>query len=95
MTDWQRFIPGYMWQNYPTSLDWDAALNHLLDTIGVTEVSVHTCNIGKTVIWTSNWPYAYGSIYGPAKLEVLPKVATRKRLRKAVINHVIASALAA
>lgn len=87
--DWQRFIPGFWSQNATTSLEWDKALNAALDEHGVTYADRHHARIGGFYVWVANWPYAYGSLDG---CDALPKVATRKRLRKAILTHKINSA---
>lgn len=80
--DWERlFKPRYWSQNYPTDLNWDAALNAALDK-HVVELGNYTVDVGQFRVWIENWPYAYGYLYGDKK--GLPKVSTRKRLRKAV-----------
>ena len=91
--DWQRFIPGFWMQNCPTSLEWDEALNTALDANKITKISQHTVCVNGMLVWTSNWPYAYGSPHSP-EVSILPKVSTRKRLMKAVLNAAIAEAVA-
>ena len=81
--DWYRLLPLYWMQNTATCKAWDAILNDALDQGPVKYRGGHTANIDGLTVWVSNWPYAYGSPYqgGP---EPLPKVATRKRLKKAI-----------
>ena len=85
--DLQRLLPPYWVQNYPTNLEWDRTLNDLLDTNPVVKFSYMTVSIGAYEIWVSNWPYAYGHIYGPSRVDVLPKVGTRKRLRNYLVTQ--------
>ena len=83
--DWQRFIPGYWYQNGPTCPVWDAVVNKALEQYGVTEADQHSCRIGPLTVWVANWPYAYGKDYsGSFPSNYLPKVATRKKIRDAV-----------
>lgn len=84
MIDWQRLIPGYWLQNLPTSTEWDAILNDLMNTFPEpTSVGLHTVDFNKVTVWVRNYPYAYGYIYSSpiGRIEVLPRVATRKRLK--------------
>jgi hypothetical protein len=80
--DWQRLIPRYWTQNEPTCLVWDKVLNKALDNFPIEYRGGHTCNIGPLQVWISNWPYAYG--YNNRHRSGLPKVATRKRLRRMI-----------
>jgi hypothetical protein len=82
--DWQRLIPGFWLQNYKTDLDWDRALNKALDADNINVVSSCTVMVNGIPVWIENWPYAYGSLYSSG-CNFLPKVATRKRLRKAIL----------
>lgn len=82
--DWQRLWPKYWLQNAPTNYEWDAILNDLMDKH---EIQRGYCavKLGKVEVWASNWPYAYGSPYLAGRVkDVLPTVATRKRLRALV-----------
>lgn len=81
--DWMRLRPMHWLQNSPTDWEWDAILNDLLDKHDPIR-GYMTVTIGKVEVWVSNWPYAYGSPYGSGLLDVLPSVATRKRLRSMV-----------
>lgn len=80
--DWQRLIPRYWLQNCKTDWDWDEILNDLLDRNEV-RPSGRVTMIGTVEVWTSNYPYAYGSCHNP-KNGGLPSVSTRKRLRAIV-----------
>ena len=85
--DWQRLIPGFWFQNYPTDWDWDAALNGALDRHEPV-MGFCTAKVGGFTVWVANWPYAYGSPTtksGARDIPILPSVATRKRLRRAII----------
>jgi hypothetical protein len=83
--DWGRLIPGYWVQNYPTDLEWDAVLNTIMDEAKEVHLSAYTTKIDGIVIWTHNYPYAYGRCYSIRETGV-PKVKTRKRLRKFVFE---------
>jgi hypothetical protein len=80
--DWQRLIPRYWFQNYPTSWEWDALLNELLDQHPIS-FGYLTVTIGGAEVWAGNYPYAYGHPYAP-EMQALPSVATRRRLRRAI-----------
>lgn len=82
--DWYRLIPKYWLQNYPTSWEWDALLNDILDTAEVVIPGYHTTTIDGVEIWTENWPYAYGAPYITrlGMSHFLPSVKTRIRLKK-------------
>ena len=82
--DWQRLFCGPWIQNAPTNWEWDDLLNKSMDKYPVERVSPHNAKIGNLTVWVGNWPYAYGSCDGPIRLESLPSVATRKRLRAAL-----------
>lgn len=81
--DWYRLLPTYWLQHTDTCEAWDAILNNALDHGPVEYNGGHTAVVSGLKVWVSNWPYAFGSPYrrGP---EPLPKVATRKRLKKAI-----------
>jgi hypothetical protein len=84
--DWGRLIPGYWVQNYPTDLEWDKALNTLMDEAKEVHLkSSYRTEIDGVVIWTHNYPYAYGHCYGRF-VTGLPKVKTRKRLRQFIFE---------
>ena len=80
--DWYRLLPWYWFQSYPTSWEWDALLNEILDKRTNVTVSNYTTTIDGVEIWTANYPYAYGSPRNTKKF--LPSVKTRKRLKKFV-----------
>lgn len=80
--DWQRLIPRYWMQNYPSDKEWDKILNHLMDTCEP-EFDHMTVRFGPIEVWVSNYPYAFGYPYRH-KQEYLPYVRTRKRLKKIV-----------
>lgn len=86
MTDWYRLTPSYWFQNYPTDPDWDEFVSMAIDTGDITEITHHTCKVGGIKTWISNWPYAYGHPYEGGFTEILPYVATRKRLRRSIQN---------
>lgn len=88
MIDWYRFLPPYWLQTGPTNKEWDRALNKALDTGRIEDVDNYTAKVGGITVWVSNWPYGYGNPYEPT-VRVLPTVATRKRLRAALINALI------
>lgn len=78
--DWMRLWPKYWLQNSPTNYEWDAILNDLLDKHDP-KPSYLTVSLGNVEVWVGNWPYAYGAPYANGVKDVLPTVATRKRLR--------------
>lgn len=84
--DWYRLLPRYWMQNEPTDYEWDEALNKALDLHVVEVLSKYEVQIGPFKVWIENWPYAYGSrrLAHGFGIKSLPKVATRKRLKKAV-----------
>lgn len=81
--DWMRLWPMYWLQNDRTDWELDAILNDLLDKHDPVEKYL-TVMLGKVEVWVGNWPYSYGSPYGPGVKEVLPSVATRKRLKASI-----------
>lgn len=87
--DWQRFTPGFWMQNYPTDEAWDEALNVALDTHGITSVGYATATVGPFKVWVANYPYAFGRMDGHG---CLPKVATRKRLKRMIGDKLIEKA---
>lgn len=81
--DWYRLLPRYWIQNKPTDYEWDKVLNKILDNAKNVELNYLAATIDGVTVWNSNYPYAYGSTYGTNMPKTgLPKVATRKRLRK-------------
>lgn len=62
----QAMLPMYWFSNTHINPMWDKNINDYLDnTETIFEVNRHTTLIdGKIEIWTSNYPYAYGSFYG-------------------------------
>ena len=94
MIDWHRVITPTTWiQNYPTSREWDTALNLMLDNnFPVKRTSGYVITLGSTKIWVGNYPYAFGYPYSGPK--VLPKVKTRKRLLAYISAYEIAQYLA-
>ena len=94
MIDWHRIICPAAWiQNYPTSMEWDAALNLMMDNkFPVKRISELVIELGSSSIWIGNYPYAFGHPY--PEPEVLPKVKTRKRLMAYISAYEIASYLA-
>jgi hypothetical protein len=76
--------PQYWLQNHATDWEWDAALNALLDHHKPIKSGIgYTVHLGGVEVWARNYPYAYGTPYSPS-FDVLPSVATRKRLRAAI-----------
>jgi hypothetical protein len=89
MIDWYRLLPSYWIQSYPTSKEWDTALNKLMDTYPLVVVDEYTVMFGGTELWVGNYPYSYGNWYSKRNLpKVLPSVKTRKRLRKLFLETV-------
>lgn len=91
--DWQRLLlPRYWLQNESTDYAWDETLNHILDQAKNVEVEDRVVTIDGVSIWVSNYPYSYGDTHSrlfSKKMPKtgLPKVATRKRLRRFVQYH--------
>jgi len=57
--------PGCWLRNYPEALELTAYLKACLDAGDeMTPISEHTSSFGGLRLWTSNYPYAYGQIYG-------------------------------
>lgn len=79
MIDFYRLLPPFWIQNYPTCREWDAMLNRLMDEREPTNKTPYTVNFGDIEVWIGNYPYSYGGIY---KVDLLPKVATRRRLKR-------------
>jgi hypothetical protein len=81
--DWYRLLPQYWIQADSTDYDWDKTLNELLDKHEIYYYNGFVARIGRARIWTTNWPFAYGSLVDDDlnDLSGLPKVATRKRLK--------------
>ena len=91
--DWYRLLPQYWYSYTPTDWEWDKLLNEILDEVKSVKVGRHTSNLDGVEIWTSNWPYAYGSLHNFGDASGLPSVKTRKRL-KAVTDEARKKALA-
>lgn len=83
--DWYRLLPGYWYQHSPTDWEWDKILNESLDELKSIKIRPYTATLDGVEVWTSNWPYAYGTWYSYGDLSGMPSVKTRKRLRT-VIN---------
>lgn len=83
--DWGRLNPRFWLQNYPTSDEWDMILNDLLDKHPVVRDGDYAVKVGPITVWTSNYPYSYGKPWEPS-VDVLPRAATRIRLKKAIPN---------
>ncbi len=76
--------------NDPYSHKVDTLINELLDKFEPTEVGDHTCKLGTTKVWITNYPYAYGEIHDlnyPELVDLRPSRLTMKRLRKAIPNR--------
>lgn len=91
MTDWYRLLPRYWHQNAPTCRVWDQILNELLDAFVVDITDSHYADLGGFRVWVANYPYSYGYREGD---RVLPKVATRKRLKAAINSRLLSEARA-
>ena len=84
--DFTAYLNPSMWiRNKRTDLVWDEALNRLMDEFPLVKRGVFTHTLGENVIWTSNYPYAYGSLYTLTDKtdDALPKRSTVLRLKKA------------
>lgn len=88
------FRPRFWISNYPVDMQWDRELNQMMDEgrdfVREQHVTVFEGNI---VVWTSNYPYAYGSLEHRGKPDLiyrlggrssLPRRCTRERLFKYV-----------
>lgn len=94
MKNFLSYLNPVLWmRNEGTDLVWDKALNKLLDEFHLVPSSLHRDFVhllGDNLIWTGNYPYAYGSFYGLAPFnfivgsEMLPKRSTVLRLKRAV-----------
>lgn len=82
--DWYRVLPQYMFQEFHTDWVWDELLNDILDNVENIQTHAHSTKLDKVEVWTSNWPYAYGSAYNITRVSGLPSVKTRKRLKSVV-----------
>lgn len=80
------FHPGFWFSNYPISDVWDGWLRgHLEKKTPIKREGKHTISINGTHIWTSNYPFSFGSPYD-CNPEVLPKRRTRKLLFDILTN---------
>lgn len=78
------FKPHYWGMNYRYDKSLDEIINTLLDKGEIVDISQYTCNISGVTIWISNYPYAYGKLYGHAIFDTIrPSRLTIQRLRKA------------
>lgn len=82
--EWKRLLPKYWYQNSPTDWEWDAILNDILDNAKEVKLSTHITEIDGVTIWTSNWPYSYGTLYYKGLYQGLPSIKTRHRLKNLV-----------
>jgi hypothetical protein len=93
--DWHRLKPRYWIQVGPTCPVWDSILSKALAEYDVADITQHTCTIGPLTVWIENWPYGYGKSHGNGFPDTgLPKVGTRKRLRRAIQNALVAKVMA-
>lgn len=77
--------PTHWLRNCLTDPVWDEALNRLLDEFDVGHHSGFTVELGDNIVWASNFPYAFGTYYGPGtKSSLLPKRTTVLRLKRAI-----------
>lgn len=86
--DWGRLDPRFWLQNSKTNNEWDAILNDLMDE-HTPIIETGGARFGNILVWTNNWPYAYGtpSPVGSNYPDYMPRVATRKRLRR-IMNEI-------
>lgn len=83
--DWYRILPQYWFQHLSTDWTWDELLNDILDKVENIQVETYTTKLDGIEVWTSNWPYAYGTWYNQrAEASRMPSVNTRKRLKRVV-----------
>ena len=88
--DFHRLITPTAWAQVGTTYwSYDRMLNDLLDSNPKVMVGYCTTTLisqGKVYeIWTANYPFAYGGLYGDSS--ILPSVKTRKRLRKYILEN--------
>ena len=74
--------PSFWIQNHRTDYKYDEILNELLDNHEIIIRSNNTIILNGLVVWTSNYPYAYGIPYD--KEDILPRPRTRVRLQHMV-----------
>lgn len=90
MVDWSRLLPSYWIQNYPTNMFWDRFVAEAISRGEVEAESPCRAKVGGVSVWVGNWPYAYGYPYNvPGLSEVMPTVATRKRLRDMLMSKAL------
>lgn len=80
------FNPSFWFQNYPSDDAIDILLNVLMDADAPVKVGSHQTELGSLIVWTSNWPYAYGTINGMGGGLAYP--ITRIRLKKYIARKV-------
>lgn len=83
--DFYRLLPQYWVQNTSTDWCWDQQLRDLILSQQPIDVrrSKYTVKIGQYIVWTANYPYAYGSNCGDER-SGLPSISTRKLLRRRI-----------
>ena len=82
--------PLYWISNEPSSNSYDNLVNQWIETDADVElVDKYTVLVNEHMVWTSNYPYAYGYLYG--KSRVLPYRRTRKRLKKFIEQKIFES----
>ena len=71
--------PSYWHSNHVSLKSYDTWLNEQMDNkVEITFIDQRVAKLGNTLIWTSNYPYAFGCRWG--KSEILPYRRTRRRL---------------
>lgn len=85
--------PNCWTRNYNTSKELDGLINDMLDSgANIEIIDEYTTKLGGVILWTSNFPYAYGRIDSTASrvfrnlrsLKGLPNRITVFRLKAAV-----------
>jgi len=87
---WRVITTPKCWDRlYPYNKDWDDKLNSLLDSGEKINIGLYTSNIGNITIWTSNYPYCFGRLYGPIEFGILPSRKTVFRLYDRILKEII------
>jgi hypothetical protein len=80
---WKIIATPSCWlRNHPYSAEYDKLVLELLASEKVIH-GKHTSTLGNLVVWTENYPYAYGSPYCHGD-NILPSRPTVFKLREAV-----------
>lgn len=83
MTDWRRLLPLYWVQLYSTDRYWSDLLDKAIDKGPLIVEAPGTAAVGGYLVSTRHWPFGYGAPRCRGTT-VLPTVAVRRKLRRAV-----------